>query len=145
MKARRVIRTSDNLVSLYSELGNRPHPFTVTIERGEERARTLDQNALQFKWATEIACQRGDVEPIEVQHEFKLDIGVPILREDDAVFNGFCGKVLDPLTREQQIKSMKYIAISSVMTVKQMSRFMDQIQRTYSQEGFRLTQPEEQV
>lgn len=141
-KTRRIVRTSDDLVALYADLGNRPRPFTVTVEKGEKRDRTLSQNALQFKWATEVARQRGDVEPIDVQHEWKLSIGVPILREEDASFNKYCGFALDVFPYEYQLKAMKFLAISSIMTTKQMTRFMDAIERTCRAEGFRLTNPE---
>lgn len=142
MKTRRIIRTSENLVSLYTDLGNRPQPFTVTIEQGEVKARTLSQNALQFKWASEVAKQRGDVAPLDVQHEWKLNIGVPILRDEDASFNKYCGFALDVFPYEYQLKAMKFLAISSIMTTKQMARFMDAIERTCRAEGFTLTDPE---
>lgn len=145
MKARRIIRTSDNLVSLYAELGNRPQPFTVTIEQGAAEKRTLSQNALQFKWASEVAKQRGDVAALDVQHEWKLNIGVPILREEDASFNKYCGFALDVFPYEYQLKAMKFLAISSIMTTKQMARFMDAIERTCRAEGFAITEPEERV
>lgn len=136
----RIIRTEQDVADMAKLLATLPRPFTLEWRKGADRS--LDQNGLQFKWATEAAQQLGDRTPIEQQHEWKLRHGVPILREENEGFRQFYDTSLKGLPYEQKIAAMEYLPISSVMTVKQMSRYLDTIQRECLEMGLRLTDPD---
>ena len=46
------------------------------------------------------------------------------------------------LTREQRLKAMEFTPVTSEMTVRQMVRFMDTVERECVENGVQLTQPE---
>ena len=103
-----------------------------------EADRTLRQNNFINTMYRDIAVQLGDRSEREVRWECKLNIGLPILRPEDPVFNGFCAKALGHLTHEQRLKSMEYIDVTSRMSVKQAQRYIDQVIITYTEQGVAL-------
>lgn len=136
----RAIRTEQDLDEVFKLLRSLDMPFTLQWFKG--LARSLDQNALQFKWATEASQQRGDMTPKEVQHEWKLHHGVPILRANDEKFRAHYDKNMKGWTYADKLAAMEYLPVSSIMTVAQMSEYLNTIQRECLQNGIRLTDPE---
>ena len=106
--------------------------------------RTLSQNALIHKWFGEIATQTN-----ESVDEVKLDCkgyqGVPMLLAEDQEFAEFYEKfrAMYP-DAEQRRKALKWVPVTSIMTTSQLGRFADAVFREYSQQGIRLTVPEDQ-
>lgn len=135
----KVIRTEADLADLVKLLENYAKPCTVSWERGT--GRSIEQNALQFKWALEAAHQRGDTTPDEVRRDWKLRHGVPILRAEDDKFRAFYDTGLKALTFEQKLAAMHYVPVTSTMNVKQMTQYLDTVQRECAEQGIRLTQP----
>lgn len=115
---------------------------TCGRERRGKPDRSAEQNRLQFKWATEVAQQCGDRSIDEIREDWKLRHGVPILRRDLEQFRDIYDEILKPRSYEEKLKAMKYISVSSIMTVKQMQEYLDAIQREALQQGFLLTEPE---
>lgn len=138
--AHRILETDDDLADFTRFLGKLKLP--VTVEWVQGRDRTRDQNALQWLWATEAAYQLGDRPANEVQREWKLRHGVPILREDSAEFRATYDRHIRPLPYEEKIAFMDMIDVTSAMTVRQMVRFLDAVQRECLQNGLRLTDPD---
>lgn len=136
----RTIETEDDRASFAKLLGHLSLP--VTIEWTPGRDRTRDQNALQWLWATEAAKQYGDRSAAEVQREWKLRHGVPILREDSAEFRATYDRHVKPLPYHAKIDFMDLIDVSSAMKVRQMVRYLDSIQRECLQNGLTLTDPD---
>ena len=114
----------------------------VTVEWVQGRARSRDQNALQWLWATEVASQLGDRTAAEVQREWKLRHGVPILRSDSAKFREVYDRSIKPLSYEMKLDAMSFIDVTSAMRVRQMVRYLDTIQRECLSNGLRLTDPD---
>lgn len=114
----------------------------VTVEWVQGRDRTREQNRLQFLWAREAAEQRGDRTPEEQRNEWKLRFGVPIMREDSPDFRETYDELIKPLTYERKIKAMDLIAVTSLMKVRQMVRYLDAIERECVEEGVKLTDPD---
>jgi len=116
----------------------------MTVEWRQGRDRTLEQNGLQWMWAAEVAAQRGDVVAADVQAEWKLRHGVPILRGDSDAFRETYDKHLKPLPYAAKLKLMQDldIGVTRLMGVKQMTRYLDTVQRECLEQGFRLTDPE---
>lgn len=107
--------------------------------------RSLDQNAMIYAVYGQIAAQCEDQTVAEIRAECKLNYGVPILRAADATFNGFCAKCIDPLTYEQQLKAMRYVDVTSLMTTPQCTEYLDTIIREYSKQGYSLLHPSQEA
>jgi hypothetical protein len=104
--------------------------------------RSLQQNRLQHLWAREAAEQRGDRTAEEQRNEWKLRYGVPIMREDSPEFRATYDRLIKPLSYPEKIEAMELIAVTSLMKVRQMVRYLDCIDRECAEEGVKLTQPD---
>lgn len=135
----RIIDTEADVADFARLLSGLTLPVTVEWQQGRDRS--LEQNRLMFLWAREASEQRGDTTPEEVRHEWKLRIGVPILRED-AKFQAVYDAAIKPLPYELKLKAMQFIPVTSEMKVKQMVRFLDAVQRECGEQGIRLTDPD---
>jgi len=134
----RAIMTPEQADALCKWLVGLPMPFTVTVKDGV--ARTLSQNALLWKWNHEIAAWRGDVTGREVHRENKFLIGCAILVRDDDDFAQAVQK-LSSMTYEEKLEFMDYLSVTSIMTQKQMSEFMDTVYRKFTEKGCAMTLP----
>lgn len=139
--AHRIIQTPDDLDALGTLFAGLKRPFTVEWVPGRDR--TNDQNRLMWLWASEAADQRGDVTADEVQREWKLRYGVPILRDDSAEFREvYDGLMKDRLSYEEKLDAMRLIDVTSALKVRQMVRFLDTISRECAEQGIKLTDPD---
>lgn len=138
--AHHIISSPAELEALTTLLGTLKQPFTIEWRQGRDRS--LDQNELQWVWATEAARQRGDMTSEEVQCEWKLHHGVPILREEEPSFREIYDEALKGQPYPVKLKAMRYLPITSIMSVKQMTRFLDTVQRECAEQGIRLTDPD---
>jgi len=136
----RTINDAADLEDFTRFLGNLKLPITVEWTQGRDRSR--DQNALMWLWATEAAHQLGDRTADEMQREWKLIYGVPILREDSATFRSIYDQAIRPLPYPLKVEAMRFIPVTSEMKVRQMVRFLDTVQRESLQSGIRLTDPD---
>ena len=152
MSNRRHIVTAKEAESLAKFIVGLPLPFTVSWTEGGKRS--LDQNSLVHKWFGEIAQQAGDRTAIEVKGHCNVTWGVPIMLRDPGwawVWNATGAR----LNYEQQCrlltsenieiegkKGRKILHVTSAMTTKELSEYMDAMSAHYRAEGFRLTDPE---
>jgi len=138
----RVIKDSGDIAGLAKFLHTRKLPLTVTIIAGAKR--TDPQNRLIQKWNGDITEQRGDTDFEDVRAENKLRFGVPILRRDDEAFRVTYDETFRPFPYEVKVRLFRQLdpAITRRMTVKQLSEYCDTMQRYYTEQGFRLTDPE---
>lgn len=136
----RVLHTPEDVEDFARLLGGLKFPVTVEWVKGYDRSR--DQNALQWLWAAEVAQQRQDCTPDEVQREWKLRHGVPILREDSPSFREVYDRAIKPLDYETKLAAVALLPVTSLMKVRQMVRYLDTVQRECLQQGFRLTDPD---
>lgn len=144
LMASRILRNAEDVDALVRLLCAVKLPVTVTWQQGADRSG--EQNALMWLWATEVATQLGDREAADVQAEWKLEIGVPILRADDPDFRAAYDKAVRPLPYADKIKIMKhFFPVTSLMKVRQMCRFLDQVERQCLGMGLRLTQPDDDL
>ena len=138
----KVIRHPEHVEALAILIRNRKLPVTVHWTQGAPR--TSAQNRLAQRWFADIATQLGDQTHAEVRAECKLTIGVPILRAESEVFRLSYDRVFKHLTYEEKLAAIQEfdLPVTRRMTVKQMSAFMDEMQRKFSAQGVRLTDPE---
>lgn len=136
----RIIRTPDDLAELFKFIGGLKLPITVSWVAGADRSD--EQNRTMWMWANEVAGQLQDREAADVQAEWKLELGIPILRGDDA-FREAYDKTVKGLTYEDKIKIMRDLdfPVTRLMKVRQMCRFMNAIHHRCIEMGLQLTEP----
>ncbi|MCB1341405.1 MAG: hypothetical protein KDK24_10140 [Pseudooceanicola sp.] len=141
----RVIDTPADLLRVTGFLGRLKLPLTLSWVQGRDR--TTQQNRLQWLWAGEVAEQLGGCTAADVQAEWKLDIGCPIMREQSETFSAAYETMVAPLPRESQIILMRDLdmGVTRLMKVPQMVRYMDAIQRQCAENGIRLTEPDPEL
>lgn len=136
----RIINNPEELDFWIKFLLSRKLPITVSSVDGRDR--TMEQNKLQFLWAREAAEQRGDMTADEVRCEWKLVFGVPILREQSPEYRDVYDATIKPLPYDRKLKAMRFFPVSSEMKVKQMTAYLDAIQRECAENGIKLTDPD---
>ena len=136
----RTIHDQSGLALLVRLLGTLKMPFTLSWTIGRDRS--AEQNRLMWLWAQEAADQRGDVTRTEVQQEWKLRIGVPILRAEDEDFRIAYDAAVKALPYERKLALMAYMPITSEFKVPQMVAFLDAVERECRLQGLRLTDPD---
>jgi hypothetical protein len=137
----RILRQPEHADALADILRTLKLPITVSWTQGAPRSDA--QRNLSQRWFTDIAMQLGDQTREDVRAQCKLDHGVPILRAENEAFRLSYGDVFQPLSYEAKLAAIKAfdLPVTRLMTVKQMSAFMDDMQRQYAP-LVRLTDPE---
>ena len=138
--AERIINNAEELDLWIRFLLARKLPITVSSIDGRDR--TMEQNKLQFLWAREAAEQRGDMTADEVRCEWKLVWGVPILREQSPEYRDVYDAAIKPLPYDRKLKAMRFFPVTSEMKVRQMTAYLDAIQRECAENGIKLTDPD---
>lgn len=140
----RVIQSESDRRSLVRLIESRKIPFTVNIVDGKPRS--VQQNRTQRMWLAEAAEQLGGHTAEELRGIMKLTIGVPILRSEDAVFKEKYDSLIKGQPYETKLAYMMEpfdFPVTRLMTSKQKTAYLDQMQRKLSEMGVILTQPEE--
>ena len=143
MTIKRILHTVDDTREWCSYLYTLPFPVRVAALTGEED-RTKAQNRLIHEWFADVGNQTGESAK-EVKLRAKLDIGCPILCRDDPEFSEFFDLGLKHLPYDKQRRSMKFVPVTSILTVRQMSEFMDQFEKEHRAQGLYLTIPEDRT
>ena len=127
MKLVRTINNYDDLVACFKECKSEGFKtkHVLTYKEGEEQRRDK-QNRLYYHWLRQIAYQSENSEEYERGY-YKWTYGCPILAEEDEWFNeNVYLKLMDTYTYEEIIDVMgkETINVTSLMTVKQMNRYI---------------------
>lgn len=124
------------------QLWNEHKYLRANIKTGKDRS--LDQNAISHAWYEQIARELREDSPEGVKCECKLRFGVPILRAADADFREMYDTAIrGHLSYEQKLKAMRFLPVTSLMTVKQLSQYLEDVQAHYATRGVALEFPEE--
>jgi len=97
--------------------------------------RSLDQNAVSHCWYEQVADELREDEAQDVKRFCKLHFGVPILRADEATFREMYDATFKKLTYPQKLKAMDFLDVTSIMSTKQMARYMGELQEHYRTRG----------
>lgn len=120
-------------------------PFTMTLREG--RPRSSKQNRLQHRWYKEAADQIKDMSADEYRRYCKLHFGVPILRAEEEDFREDYDRLLKDRPYEEKMQFMGgpgiEIPVTSIMTVKQHKKYLDDVFVYLSGLGVKLTDPSE--
>lgn len=135
----RAIKNADDLALLKVYLDGRKLPFTAEITDGRDRS--AEQNRLSHKWYGEISDQTGE-DKEDVRARCKLEIGVPILREVEN-FRKTYDRLVRPLSYADKLDLIKVtdMPITRLMSVPQMTRYLDLMFRRHAGFGVVLTIP----
>lgn len=116
-------------------------PFTITI--GDGKSRTVAQNALMHKWYGEVAKHQGDRTMIQVKGECHHRYGLPIKRRCEQ-FAWVWKQTGERMDYEAQCKYLAsgVLNVSSSMSVKELTEYMDAMRHDYAEQGIYLTDPE---
>ena len=119
------------------------HKFLrLNIKTGKDRS--IDQNAISHCWYEQVARELREDSPEGVKCECKLRFGVPILRAADADFREMYDTAIrGHLSYEQKLKAMRFLPVTSLMTVKQLSQYLVDVQAHYATRGVVLEFPED--
>ena len=136
----RTVKNTDDLALLKVYLDGRKRPFTVEIEDG--RNRSGEQNRLSQKWYAEIADQTGENRE-DVRARCKLEIGVPIMREASDKFRAAYDENIRNLPYERKLAVIRDmdIPVTRLMSVADMTRYMDAVFQRHAEFGIALTIP----
>jgi hypothetical protein len=137
----RLIETERDRKRAIKWLESEALPYTLNLIPG--RSRSPEQNRLQWLWAGQIAAHYGDRTAREVQSELKLVFGIPILMAENEAFAKAWAPVKARLTWEEQLDHIQHVDVSSILTSKQMTAYLDEINRFYTEDGVDLVQPDE--
>ncbi|AHX12924.1 hypothetical protein CH75_06395 [Dyella jiangningensis] len=140
-----VINSAESLQRVLGDirqLWNQHKFLRLNIKTGKDRS--LDQSALSHVWYAQIAQELREDTPEGVKCECKLRFGVPILRAADADFREMYDTAIrGHLSYEQKLKAMRFLPVTSLMTVKQLSQYLEDVQAHYATRGVVLEFPEE--
>jgi chaperone required for assembly of F1-ATPase len=143
MAPTKVLRSPEDIAALGRWVSARKsYPLTVTVTKGASRSSV--QNRLAQRWFTDVSRQLEDQTHGEVRAYCKLHFGVPILRAENEAFRQSYDATMLNLPYETKLEAVKAfdLPVTRLMTVKQMTAFMDEVQRFWSEKGVRLTDPE---
>ena len=119
------------------------HKFLrLNIKTGKDRS--LDQNAISHCWYEQVSRELREDTALGVKRYCKLHFGVPILRAEDEEFRAFYDAAIKPhLTCEEKLQSMDMLPVTSRMSVKQLSQYLEAMQAHYAGRGVLLEFPED--
>lgn len=142
--ASRILRTPEDVDTFVRLLCSLKLPVTVSWQAGADRS--IEQNRLAWMWAGEVAEQTGDRSAADIHAEWKLTVGIPILRED-ADFRETYDATVKHLSYENKIRVMRDLdfPVTRLMKVRQMCRFLDEVERKCLEMGYQLTQPDDDL
>lgn len=135
----RILRTDQDRAAWVRYLEAQEMPLTVSAVKGAKRSDP--QNATLHKWFSQIATEYGD-SAAAIKAECKLVYGLPIMEAERPEWVAEWQPLYGPLPYAQRRKLFECIPMTSKMTVRQMSAFMDAIQREYRAQGVDLIDPE---
>lgn len=114
----------------------------LNVKTGKDRS--LDQSALTHVWYQQIARELQEDDALGWKCFCKLTFGVPILRTEDAEFKAFYDVTIkSSLSYEQKLAAMKFMPITSLMMVQQLTKYADAMQKHFLARGVILKSLEE--
>lgn len=108
-------------------------PVAVTVK--EHSNRSLDQNALAFEWYSVLSMALPDNTAQEWRNYCKLHFAVPIARAELPEFREVYDRAIKPHQYEVKLKIMEFLPVTSLLDKKQFTRYLDAVQRHFSEIG----------
>ena len=135
----RAIRTEADREAFTRLLSAFPMPCTASLAKGVSRSN--QQSRTVEKWYAQIGQETGQL-PVQVKAECKMRYGLPIMLTENAAWVAEWAPIYEPFDYARRLKLFEVIPLTSKLTTRQMSRYMDAVQMTYRQMGIALIDPE---
>lgn len=111
----------------------------ISIKTG--KARTQPQNDITHVWYGQIARELPEDDALGWRCYCKLHHGVPILRAEDAEFQGMYDSIIRGRSYEEKLLMMKYLPVTSLMNRKQLSAYANEVRDDFQNRGVFLGFP----
>ena len=145
MTTKHLINTVPDLLKLFGWLKVQSLPMTVAVKDGADRS--MSQNALAHKWFKEVADWMGDRDASSVRAHCKLYHGVKMLVTEDEEFRAkWNAMIKDRFSLEEKLDLMVEpfdFPVTRLMSVKQMTRWLDAIYAEFTAQGVPLSLPDD--
>lgn len=138
--ATRILRDQNDLNGWANFLRNNPFPMTVSMAKGAQRS--SQQSRTAEAWYGQIRQERGEDSQAAIKAECKLRFGLPIMARDNPAWVAKWSPFYGPLPYAARLVLFEALPLTSKFTVKQMSEYMDAVQREYRSQGVALIDPE---
>lgn len=135
----RAIRTEQDREAFIRLLMQFQIPCTASLAKGIRRSQQQSRTA--EKWYSQIGAETGQL-PIQVKGECKLMYGLPIMQTENAAWVAEWEPIYGPFDYKGRLKLFEIIPLTSKLTTKQMSNYMDAVQGVYRAMGIPLIDPE---
>jgi hypothetical protein len=112
----------------------------VLTIKDEDKSRNNAQNRLAFTLYNHVDTVSKSTNAREY---CKYHFGISILIADDAEMMDFFKLVMSKLSYEERISSMVKMPVTSLMTVKQFTAFIEKIYNHYDPQGLQLPKPDD--
>ena len=122
--------------------GDAPTEVFEVILQPHNLDRSLAQNRLAFQWYSDRSKHYGTDQEYE-QSYCKLMHGAPILARDDAGYAEFYRRAISRLDYINHLNAMRFIPCTRLMTVKQMTEYLNEIEAVSRQSGVPLQHQED--
>jgi hypothetical protein len=109
------------------------------------QTRSNQQNKLAFRWYKHLSKARQDETPEFYRALCKLEIGVPILREDDSFREKYDSKV-KPYPYDKKLEFMGEpfdFPVTRIMSIKEFHRYLEEMERKWAERGTVLPRPDD--
>lgn len=118
------------------------HKFVRVILRAKKRS--LNQNALAAVWYEQMAREDRQYDALGHKSYCKLHHAVPILRAEDAEFRErYDSLIRSRFSYEEKLELMRWFPVTSLMSVDQLSRYLEAVRDDYARRGVFLEFPED--
>jgi len=130
--------TSETIANQINDIVNAGGTAEVKVKKLEKK-RSIPANGQQWVWYGQIA-KFTSTDAKTVAAECKIDFGLPILLNDPDVGDvlRFALRGFDRMTRDQQIKFIYVIQVTSLMNSKQHMQYRDDILYYYNTQGLAI-------
>lgn len=109
-----------------------------------DQKRTIDQNSISHAWYADVSRQLEDRSPLDVKCESKAYCGVPILLSEEPKFREKWERIIkNNLTVEQKIELMEWFPVTSLMSKKQLSYYLEKMREYWGRQGVTLLFPDD--
>ena len=106
------------------------------------RKRSLNQNDISHVWYEQLARECREYDVLGWKCYCKLHHGVPILRAEDADYRQTYDLCIRPMSYDKKFEAMKHWPVTSLMTKKQLTAYLDSVQRDFENRNIILKFPE---
>lgn len=138
------VKSGEDLGRVLAFLAQSEPPYTITFKAGEEKRRDA-QNRFIYEAYDQIAKMLGDRTASDVRAETKLHCGIPIMRNENDAFREKYDRLLKPFPYETKLELMvepMEFPVTSLMNVKQMSRYITDMMAYWDSNGASVMLPD---